>query len=357
MTLRRSAPLLASATLVMGTVTLTPGPAGGQAAECTQPYSPVAFAVAYPNQEELPEVPGDDVTVPAGFDTPVPLDSDGDGATDVVTEGAGQVRIGRGDGTVVLTVAGASLVQARGVGDIDGDGRGEILVAANGGADEGTYLVPGTVPATTQALTAVGTRLADGGRIVVLAPDRSDRLVVVEPIAPDPDDPDPSDLEGSTRVLDAGDTLAAAPGDVSDGSSDEASYVGLLEAFAADRGDDVLTLVVGRVEGLLGPDADRRAELLLARPDGTTVRLTTAPRPLFPADPGPVGGVAVVTGPDGTFVRLGQASRSGAASYLWSLDDPCTPYAGSEGTTSTTVVTTPRATPATPVTAAARFTG
>jgi hypothetical protein len=51
-------------------------------------------------------------------------------------------------------------------------------------------------------------------------------------------------------------------------------------------------------------------------------------------------------------VRLQQSSRAGGATYLWSLDDPCTALVDDTGTTTTTP-----GTPATPVDAAAAFTG
>lgn len=356
---RRTASLLASAalasaSLATGLLVLAPGPAGGQANPCDEPYSPVAFAQAYPAQEELPEVPGDDVTVPVPTD--VTIDSDGDGTADAVADGTTQVTITRGDGVVTLTAAGASSVSAYGVGDIDGDGRTELAVSVFDGPDEGTYLVPGTVPTGSAPVASSAVLANEGaGAGLVLVPDGSDRLVVVQPAVGVPP-------QRGLMVTTATEVLDAGPG--GDGSAPSGTYVeGTLEGFA-DLGDPGLAILVGdlRAFGPDGPLAEPYVVIRVARGtplDLDLTDLTTQPEPYFPEYVEPVGGVTVIVGPEGTFVRLGQSSPSGSASYLWSLTDPCTPYTGPDGDGGTTTSTVPADTapPATPVRTTARFTG
>ena len=112
---------------------------------------------------------------------------------------------------------------------------------------------------------------------------------------------------------------------------------------------------------------DGTLDLRVIEGDGDETLLTSDPRRPASQDPGPFGPIQVIVGSDGTFVRLDQSSRSGAASYLWSLTDPCTAYAGDP--TATTIPTTSTApgaapaapagpaAPATPVSAEAAFTG
>lgn len=330
--------------LVAGGAVLAPPQAGGQdPGGCTQPYAPVAFAHAYPAQEQLPtidaaEVPQEDV-VRSGI---VPFDSDGDGTDDVVSSlPGGGVRVTRGDGVVDLTAAGALNLGANGasgLGDLDGDGRDEFQVLAYDapGPDEGTFLVPGTVATGTQALSDAGISFLPAGGLLVDPGDGSGRLLWTTSAT--------TNLDPSTAVFDTAAVMALAPGSTTSGLTPSPVLDGEL-ATVADLGDPEAALVT--VDLLSdGSGENRSATVTLVRA-GVVTRFTTEPELYLPNDPG-IGGVTVLDGPGGTFLRLMQTSRSGSGHYLWSLTDPCTALAAEE---------LPAAPPAAPVDAEARFTG
>jgi hypothetical protein len=326
-TARRTTTILGAAAVLAGAFALAPTTAGGQTAPCEEPYSPVAFAEVYPAQDALPAVPGTVVTSePARLDAP---DTDGDG---------------QGDALVALTAVGGGTPDVTGVPDIDGDGRDELAVVITEGPDLGTYLVPGTVAPGSTAVPDAGIKIFNAQADVFLAPDDTDRLLVVERITVAPDIP------SITNMLDAAPTLALGAG--ADVSSDapEAQYDGRLWRYA-DLGGSLALVMIQTVI----VDGDRTLTIVVAEGDGDVIELTSEPHPFFSNDPGPLGPLEVIVGSEGTFVRLSQSSRSGAADYLWSLDDPCTPYSGPAGATPTP--TTPTAPPAAPVAAEAAFTG
>jgi hypothetical protein len=335
MNLRRTTLILATAALAAGGLALVPTTASGQTA-CDEPYAPVAFAESYPAQEELPEVDADDTATSLQEDQP--FDSDGDGVDDTVTQETDAVRISRGDGDVVLTSPGGAFPVK--VDDMDGDGREEMFVLAQGGG----YLVPGTVPTGTTPLADAGISLPFGAARAVFLGDGSDRLLVNRP--------ETNSLpEEITDVLDGSDVLALGPGGDAGTLTPIVTVPGEVR-FVADPGTGPLWFVSGRNVGGGTPDA--RVELFVV--DGTdVVELTTLPERYQPEYVSEYGSVGVLVGPDGTFVRLVQSSRNGSASYLWSLDAPCTSL---EGTTTTTAPTTnPAARPARPIDADAAFTG
>ncbi|HMJ75001.1 MAG TPA: hypothetical protein VK507_03460 [Iamia sp.] len=335
MTTRRTTTLLASAAIVAGALALVPTTAGGQTPSCDQPYAPVAFAELYPAQETLPVVDAEVVSTFLVLDQS--FDSDGDGVDDTRTQEPDGVRITRGDGDVVLTSPGGAFPV--GVDDMDGDGRDEIAVQTAGDL----YLVPGTVPTGTTPVADAGILLPFGAAEVRYLTDGSDRLLVRRPAT----NSLPEDI---TDVLDGSDVLAIGPGGDA-GSLTPAVTVPGEVRFVADLGGP-LVLVSGR--SAADATADARIELFVV--DGTAiVELTTLPERYQPEYASPYGGVEVLDGPDGTFVTLVQSSRNGSASYMWSLDDPCTSLEVADPTTTTT--TTPAATPAAPVAAEAQFTG
>lgn len=343
---RRVLSIFGACALAAGMVALAPTPVSGQAEPCEQPYSPVAFAATYPDQDVLPDVPGDVVSRPLDlYDTA--FDSDGDGVDDTVTPGAGSVVITRGDGVVTLTSDGA--VVAFGVGDLDGDGRDEFGASANG-ALGGTFLLPGTTPPGTTVLQDTGIRMPIGTFGLKAVGDGSDRLLgYVEPTN--------SVVSGRTDMFTASEVLALGPG--GDASALTPPTTPGRITTVADLGGPELALISGRIAEF-GPAA---IQLFIwdgdEAPGVEPTSLTTDPETYFPEYVEPFGPVEVIVGSEGTFVTLTQSSRGGGAAYLWSLDDPCTPYVVGETTTTTTSTpaSTPTAPAARPVATEARFTG
>jgi hypothetical protein len=343
MTARRTTTLLASAAIVAGALALAPTTAGGQTAGCDQPYAPVAFAELYPAQEALPPVDGNDVSLLLQRNPT--FDSDGDGVIDLRDEEpGGGLRIVRGDGDVVLSEPGDG-VDAYGLGDLDGDGRDEFVVQVRDGTPGTSYVVPGTVPTGTMLLADAAIRMPNGTAGLTPVPDGSGRLL-------DQIEPTNSVTDARTDIFDDATVLALGPGGDAGTLVPDLSVAGRALTFG-DIGEPMLVLVTGR---LVGPVDDTTIELVVVRGTDVVV-LTSAPEPYFPEYVEPIGRTEVVDGADGTFVRVDQTSRSGAASYLWSLDDPCTPLVVAAPTTTTTTPTATPATPAAPIAAEARFTG
>ncbi len=334
--------------MLTGAIALAPTTAGGQTSPCAEPYSPVAFTELYPAQDVPPVVPGTDVTQAPDFY--VELDTDGDGTYDSSGFGAGSTAtIYRSSGDLVLTTTGGTNTGIAGVADIDGDGRTEAWVSVEGGADEGLYLVPGTTPDGTVALVDAGIRLGTDPGVAMLQPGAGDRLLTSRQVAPG---------TTITDTHDATDVLALGPGGDASTIGPEVSREGEVLALA-NLGDPVLSLILGTTTSEGTRDIRMvDAAVDIDDPDGE-VLLTTDPHPGFSHSEGLFGPLEVVVGSEGTFVRLTQTSRSGAAEYLWSIDDPCTAYAGPPTTTTTTTPTQPAPTApaARPVTAEAAFTG
>src|SRR5262249_42957867 len=135
---------------------------------CAQPYSPLAWVQTYPAQETLPPVPGVDVS--SHLDVP-PLDSDGDGIPDTFPSD-GSSGVVRGDGTVTFVSPGNTVGFPKNAGDLDGDGRDEILVdVQTPGGDLSFWVVPGTVSPGTHDPSTVGIRIEGG--FVAPVPDRT----------------------------------------------------------------------------------------------------------------------------------------------------------------------------------------
>lgn len=339
---RRNTTLVGAAAVCVGALALLPTTAGGQTETCDQPYAPVAAGgrnvVDGEFGEEIPAL--DAALVSRSLVVTNGFDSDGDGVDDTVAdEPGGGLRITRGDGDLVLTTDGPA--RAYRVGDVDGDGRDEIAVL-HGGFQGGTYLIPGTTAAGTTTPTAAGIRMPGETDPLTYLDDGSGRLIAhIGEITSAADD--------RTDVFDAATVLALGAGGDAAGLTPEQSVPGTLQ-IVADLGGE-LVLLVGRTLG-----SPARVEVTLV--DGTTLtRLTTAPERLEQNAVAPYGSLSVLDGPDGTFVRLDQSSRAGGASYLWSLDDPCTALVVDDDTTTSSTPTTPTAPPAQPVPGEADLTG
>ena len=245
-------------------------------------------------------------------------DTDGDGTADeplTSVDNGAAFAMSRGDGELVLAVPGGSVGSPGGAswaGDLDGDGRDELLVYVadgSGEVDHPLYVVPGATPAGRHDPRDVGVRLpafagmpaaplgdVDGdGNQDLLLPRSADQLMVVS----------------GTIIMDA--VGGAVPRDVQP-----------LVALPADvRG----TLLLG----------DARTVPIRVRPvDGdpaaTELVLITEPPLVLRTDRQPLA-VAVaangaITGFDndgGRHVQLAMpGTRSGTQLvFVWNLDEPC----------------------------------
>lgn len=165
--------------LVVGSVVLAPAVRAGTAQNsCAQPYP--AWFVDDDISQPDPEGP----SLEASLEHPVlgsrpdgsGLDTDLDGATDVVAWEGGTLVLERGDGVVRLEppagltpVDGTSLNVGLGtaVGDLDGDGAPEFSVSVEGASEFMFFLVLGTVTPGAHPVdeVSVDVTLAGGGGV------------------------------------------------------------------------------------------------------------------------------------------------------------------------------------------------
>ncbi|MCU1484619.1 MAG: hypothetical protein JWN67_1365 [Actinomycetia bacterium] len=88
------------------------------------------------------------------------VDVDGDGRPDARSALPGGITVTSGDGARTL-LAPDHEVSLLSWGDLDGDGRDELVVAVDRGADHAVQVVPGTAPTGTLDPRAAGTRVDD----------------------------------------------------------------------------------------------------------------------------------------------------------------------------------------------------
>ncbi len=140
--------------------------------DCPMPWLPVYAQdeKSYPVSIRPTEVrPGDGTPIPdlveLRFQSP---DTDGDGVADVQLEGVDDgaaFALARGDGELILAVPGGTVGAPSGAswaGDLDGDGRDEVLVFVADGSDDGDhplYVVSGATSAGRHDPRIVGARL------------------------------------------------------------------------------------------------------------------------------------------------------------------------------------------------------
>jgi len=296
------------ATAIVVVVSLPAATGTASAQTCSQPYSPLAWVNEYPLQEALPAVPGVDVSSPLVVP---PLDSDGDHVPDTVP-GGGPSSVVRGDGTVTFESAGKVVSQPTNAGDLDGDGRDEILlydsVASPPPDDVSTWVVPGTVSPGTHDVSTVGIRI----NVTLAAPvadrtgDGIDDLMQWTQTFASPQ---------TTVTSGAAIMAVGAPGDARSVSS-VLSMPGWFVAFAQlSPGPPALitaTYVQGAVEFRIGDDSSAPV-------------FTTAPAPDFSGGTFGVDIRDVLVSDAGTYMIGQTSSRSGIESYLWRLDEPCAP--------------------------------
>jgi hypothetical protein len=288
-----------------------PAPGGS----CPQPYEPW-WTVDRLHSQEVPLPPRE-----ASLNVePDPLDMDGDGIPDEIVRGtpeAPELRVRRGDGELVLVPSAGDFLSANplAIGDLDGDGRHELLVRTFTTGDdpdwrETMYIVPGTTAPGTHAIADVG--------IVV-------DVIPVELAIGDQDGDGADDLVvpygagwRDLALVSGREVMAVGPG--GDGRSLEPfralpGFVGLAQLT-----DGAPTAVTGRQ---VGP-YEVELEVLLDPP----VALRSLPdTSAGPSSDNLLGFLdSYVSGGD-RIVSWSHGTRSGTWIRAWNLDDPCARWA------------------------------
>ncbi|WCO68962.1 VCBS repeat-containing protein [Iamia majanohamensis] len=357
---RALATLAASGLVVAGLLVGGPAVAPAQDA-CPEPYAPLASVDQYSGSTAtLPEVPGDDVvldTAEVVAGAVGPLDSDGDGQPDEIGPRetvSDPATVTRGDGTLTFVRAGAVVSISGNAGDLDGDGRDEILVSVGASAGVGevqSFVVPGTTGPGTHDPADVG---IEAGDRVAPIPDR-DGDGVVELLDVAVGFEGGFLVNGPTRVLSGAAVIAVgAPGDATDLPA-LVQAPGALLAFA-DLGGPLPVLITGEV---VGPPGEETEGILHLADEGGDEAFTTDPYPFVVSYTSTFARPRLVVGDQGTFLALAQGERSAARAYLWRVDDPCGALpTGTAPTTEVPPASTPVTSPAAaPITADATFTG
>jgi hypothetical protein len=279
-----------------------PAATGTASAEaCAQPYSPLAWAQEYPAQEQLPPVTGVDVS--SQLEVP-PLDSDGDSVPDTVALSGSS--LDRGDGTVTFESSGNFVTRPANAGDLDGNGRDEILLYVDTPGDVSAWVVPGTVSPGTHDVATVGIRvnLALAAPVADRTGDGIDDLMqwtetFVSPL--------------TTVTSGAAIMAVGAPGDarsVAPVLSMPGWFVAFVQLAPGPPSIITATYVPNGIELRIGHDSSAPV-------------FTTSPAPAVSGGQFTVDIRSVLDSGDGTFMIGSTSSRSGIESYLWRLDEPC----------------------------------
>ena len=276
---------------------------------CEQPFRPVA-AEDVPNGGPFVEpwpVTG----------TPRPpverhLDTDGDGVTDTAELTDGQTLVvHRSTGDLVLTVPAPVVIRNDPayspvtVGDLDGDGRSEVVVAT--GNYDSTYVVSGATPDGSHAVADVGARPWAAGSMLAARPvgdvdgDGHDDLAAVE-----------IDTLAGTHVWSGADVVLT-PGTAST-APPTWQPPGRFEWPVPLDGRDAIAL-----QSVDGSTSD--TQILLWLPE-VTLRFTTE------AEGVTAGGMLyvfpqVIGQGDDTWMTVTYTYRTIAQRWAWDLDDPC----------------------------------
>jgi hypothetical protein len=311
---------------------------------CDAPY-PASFSAVQPYRSEV-EVPYTGTWL--GWPETI-MDTDGDGETESYGVGGPEgLVIDRTTGTLTISDAVRLTFGGGEIGDLDGDGRTEIIVAT--GEPGPTFLIPGATPDGTHAAADVGVLLPEtvvGGRTVGDADgDGLSDLMLVDTGPPD----------GRRPIVAGADLLAPGPGGTFvEGDLALASYDG-IDAGRVGFGSPRATVITSPdlLRGAQGDDVT----LVVNGIDGAPrVVLTTAGSGLG-LPPGPDlttrNADIVVDGDTMWVVLFVQGDTGDAHIWAWELTDLCGAVVPPTVPDTTPDPTTP---PAAPIRAPAAFTG
>ena len=326
--------------LALGGIPSPTTPVAAQSA-CAEPFAPVAFAREFSgSQERLPPVSGEDrFARPQG---PPPPDTDGDGTPDeivprgVVTDPSVLIR---GDGTLTFERPGANVSAPENVGDLDGDGRDDVAVSIEPDASTATegYIVPGATPVGSHDPADVGVRVTPWLHSI---PDRDGDGIPDLVDAPE---------DGPIRIWSGAALVAPGAGGDARAVPPFLELPGTLLGFA-DLDGAMPVILTGEVGG-----TPEQGIIRLFDETGSKA-FTTAPHTFYRADTSPFGAIRIQVSGEGTFLTLSSSSRSGGASYLWRVDDPCGAPTGAPEADPPPAAT-PEAPGAAPIAASPNYTG
>lgn len=269
------------------------------------------------------------------------IDTDGDGAADEITgELVGQdqlVSVRRGDGTVLLSMPGHALasMESATVGDLDADGRDELVVLARpvtGGGDR-YFVVPGTTSVGDQVLDDVAIEVRGMGLMGV--GDQGDGpgadLVVRAGNVADPTDP----RHRQTLIASGDIAMDGGPGSTARIEPVVEPYEG-FPMSVVDLGDPRPAII----SGLPWDDADAASSIrgLVLNRSGDLTRFELSER--FDSQGDDVNGwpprfthatAVLYAFPERALhLELVGNDRGGSIRAVWSIDDPCAqlPVAG-----------------------------
>lgn len=306
---------VAVALVAATTVAVAGGSVGAQDDGCEPPYLPMYGLRGIPSTDGetaqvYPDEPVERPDLDRGtylHDDAVDLDSDGDGTTDEVESGD-PLRITRGDGVVELgAVTGANFLGPASLelsdGDLDGDGRDELIVSSNpagAGSRPRYFVVPGTTAVGSHDLADVAIELPSTALVVGDQGEGSGEDVLVQT----------SETGGS--LVSGDDLMAVGPG----------GSVAAFEPFGEPI-DLGFPMAVFRV----GDGAPQIAFLTPGAPATISVwdegEVTAYRTPdLTPAVE--YSAVLRLIELDGEqYLWVGIDDRSGGRVWVWSIDDPC----------------------------------
>jgi len=288
---------------------------GLDTATCAQPWLPVYVHGTPPEVGPTPDWPTNEVPPPAGPSIDVAArggqmpDTVGDGVPDAITndDANGTVVDNRSSGQLVLTTTGTVMIQFTNlwIGDLDGDGRDELLVLVQPTSGPTHYVVvPGATPNGTHDADAVGI----GGAITQFTG------------VGDQNGDGRDDVLSGTAVLSGAAVMAPGPGGIL--SPEPPPILTVPTAF----GLGILALTPTTppvfVTTAPGVGSDGAPETVLTLLTDPTVTLRTARLPGWQGGQGRPGGYLSDGHRIVTYATITTAGKVGAL-WMWDLDAPC----------------------------------